>query len=212
MVVAALGMMSCGSNSQPVNENPSNAAVSLKGCDMAVFEGGKVTFYNSSTNAFVPFAAEKDHVVTGVFCYADEFYYTVSVDDELYLRKIDLTAEAPAPVNIIDWGLKLSDCYDESCEKYASMVFYEDVPVVGIEYNMGEMCKGFMDEKYYLIDEKIMSDGWPEGVDDSFIAYQAFIDNVHFIALPTEEGGVRKGQTLLLMALPARATTRFVLN
>ena len=34
-----------------------------------------------------------------------------------------------------------------------------------------------------------MSDGWPEGVDDGFIMYQDFINNVHFIAMPIEEGG-----------------------
>ena len=187
MVVAALGMMSCDRNPQPVKENPS-AAPSLKGCDMAVFEDGKVTFYNSSTNAFVPFTAEKDYVVTGVFYDEDEFYYTVSVSDELYLRKIDLSAEAPASVQLVDWGLKLSDCYDESCEKCASMDYYSDVQMVGIAYNMGEMCKGFMDEKYYLIEEQTVSDGWPEGVDDGFIAYQALTDHEHFIALPKEEG------------------------
>lgn len=188
LVLAAVGMMSCDRTPKPVNENPS-AAASLKGCDMAVFEDGKVTFYNSSTNAFIPFTAEKDYVVSGVFDGEDAFYYTVSVADELYLRKIDLTAETPAPAEIVDWGLKLNDCYDESCEKCASMVFYFEIPIVGIEYNMGEMCKGFIDEKYYMLDEKILSDGWPEGVDNSFIAYESFIDNVHFIAMPIEEGG-----------------------
>lgn len=188
IVLASVGMMGCGSNPNPVKENPS-AEASLKGCDMAVFEDGKVTFYNSSTNAFVPFSAEKDYVVAGVFYDENEFYYTVSVDDELYLKKVDLSAETPAPVQLVDWELKLSDCYDEECEKYASMVYYSDVDLVGIEYNMGEMCRGFMDEKYYLIEEQTISDGWPEGVDDGFLMYQSFIDNVHFIAMPIEEGG-----------------------
>jgi len=188
IVLAAVGMMSCDRKPNPVKESPS-AEASLKGCDMAVFEDGKVTFYNSSTNAFVPFTVEKDYVVTGVFYDENEFYYTVSVDDELYLKKVDLSAEAPAPVQLVDWELKLSDCFDESCEKYASMIYYSDVQLVGIEYNMGEMCRGFMDEKYYFIEEQTMCDGWPEGVDDGFLMYQSFIDNVHFIAMPIEEGG-----------------------
>ena len=190
MIVAALGMMSCDRNPQPVKETPS-AAASLKGCDMAVFEDGKVTFYNSSTNAFVPFTAEKDYVVTGVFRKEQDFYYTVSVDDELYLKKIDLSAEAPASAQLVDWKLKLSDCYDESCEKCASMVYYSDgqnVDLVGIEYNMGEMCKGFQDEKYYLVEEQTLCDGWPEGMDNGFIAQQDFIDHEHFISLPKEKG------------------------
>jgi hypothetical protein len=188
MAVAALGMMSCDPKPVQVNPSDDNTVASLKGSDMAVFEDGKMTFYNSSTNAFVPFAAEKEYVVSGVFYDENEFYYTVSVDDELYLKKVDLSAEKPAPVQLIDWELKLSDCYDESCEKCASMVYYSDVEMVGIEYNMGEMCKGFQDMKYYLIDEQIMSDGWPEGVDNGFLMYQDFINNVHFITMPIKEG------------------------
>ena len=183
MIVAALGMMSCNNN--PKTEKQA----SLKGCDMAIFENGKVTFYNSSTNTFVPFTAEKENVISGVFSDENEFYYTVSIADELYLRKIDLSADAAVPFEFMPWDLKLSDCYDEECEKYASMVFYSEVQMVGIEYNMGEMCNGFQDEKYYLIDENTMSDGWPEGVDDGFIMYQDFTNNVHFIAMPIEEGG-----------------------
>ena len=129
IVLAAIGMMSCDGNPQPGKETPS-AVASLKGCDMAAFEDGKVTFYNSSTNTFVPFTAEKDYVVTGFFCSENEFYYTVSVDDELYLKMVDISAETPAPVQLIDWELKLSDCYDKSCEKCASMDYYDGDPHV----------------------------------------------------------------------------------
>jgi hypothetical protein len=71
------------------------------------------------------------------------------------------------------------------------MVYYDgdsDVKMVGIEYNMGEMCKGFQDEKYYLIDGQTLSDGWPEGVDDGYYIQQAVIDNQHFVSFPKEEG------------------------
>ncbi len=191
MVAAAFGMMGCDNTQKSNNANLTQAeeVVTLKGCDMAVFDNGKVTFYNSSTDKFVPFADEKDNVISGVFCDENVFYYTVSVNDELYLKKIDLSTDKPAPVQLVDWGLKLSDCVVDSCEKCASMVYYLDVQFVGIEYNMGEMCKGFQDEKYYLIEEQTVSDGWPEGVDDGFIMYQDFINNVHFIAMPIEEGG-----------------------
>jgi len=182
MIVAALGMMSCNNN--PKTEKQA----SLKGCDMAIFENGKVTFYNSSTNTFVPFTAEKENVISGVFYDENEFYYTVSIADELYLRKIDLSADAAVPFEFMPWDLKLSDCYDEECEKYAPMVFYSDVQMVGIEYNMGVMCNGFQDEKYYLIDKNTMSDGWPEGVDDGFLVLQAFSEQQHFLDMPKEEG------------------------
>ena len=189
MVAAALGMMSCDPKPVEVNASADNTVVSFNGSDMAVFEDGKMTFYNSSTNTFVPFTAEKDFVISGVFYDENEFYYTVSVDDELYLKKVDLSADEPAPVELVDWELKLSDCYVDSCENCASMVFYSDVQMVGIEYNMGEMCKGFQDMKYYLIDEQTMSDGWPEGMDNGFLMYQDFINNVHFLTMPVEEGG-----------------------
>ena len=171
MVAAAFVMMGCDNTQKTNNANLTavEEVVTLKGCDMAVFDNGKLTFYNSSTDKFVPFAEEKDNVISGVFSDENEFYYTVSVNDELYLKKVDLSADKPAPVQIVDWGLKLNDCVVDSCEKCASMAYYLfDVQFIGIEYNMGEMCKGFQDGKYYLIDEQTVSDGWPEGVDDGF--------------------------------------------
>ena len=54
------------------------------------------------------------------------------------------------------------------------------------------MCKGFQDNKYYLIDKQTISDGWPEGVDDSYYIQQAVIDDQHFISLPKEEGSDEK--------------------
>ena len=195
VIAAAFVMMGCDNTQKTNNANLNQAeeVVTLKGCDMAVFDNGKVTFYNSSTDKFVPFADEKDNVISGVFSDENEFYYTVSVNDELYLKKVDLSADKPAPVQIVDWGLKLNDCVVDSCEKCASMVYYYiDVPFVGIEYNMGEMCKGFIDSKYYMIEGQTLSDGWPEGVDEGMVAYQDFINNVHFIALPIEEGGEEK--------------------
>ena len=78
MIVATLGMMSCNNN--PKTEKQA----SLKGCDMAIFENGKVTFYNSSTNTFVPFTAEKENVISGVFSDENEFYYIIT---PLILRK-----------------------------------------------------------------------------------------------------------------------------
>ena len=192
MVVAAFVMMGCDNTQKPNNVTAVEVeeVVTFQGCDMAIFDNGKLTFYNSFLDKFVPFAEEKDNVISGVFIDENEFYYTVSVNDELYLKKIDLSADQPAPVQLADWGLKLNDCVVDSCEKCASMAYYLfDIQFVGIEYNMGEMCKGFQDEKYYLIEEQTVSDGWPEGVDEGLIAYQNFIDNVHFISMPIEEGG-----------------------
>ena len=188
MVVVAFGMMSCDTKPAQVNPSDTETVASLKGCDMAVFEDGKVTFYNSSTNTFVPFTDEKDFVLSGVFFDESDFYYTVSVDDELYLRKIDLSAEKPAPVELTDWELKLSDCHVDSCGSDAWMYSYSDLPVISIEYNMGEMCSGFRDARFYLFDEQTKCDGWPESIDASILATEQLTDHEHFLALPKEEG------------------------
>ena len=64
MIAVAFGLVACG-NSQPAA--PAEVQKDLKGCDMATFDNGKVTFYNSTQNAFIPFVNEKDYVVSGVF-------------------------------------------------------------------------------------------------------------------------------------------------
>ena len=163
--IMAFGLLGCDRNPLPAQTKTSDAVAvaPLKGCDMAIFDEGKVTFYNSRTNSLIPFAGEQDRVINGVFLKENEFYYTVVVDDELYLKKVDLLASHPAPVMLTDWDLKLSDCFVDSCG-YATMSSYSNVPMIGIQHNMGEMFCEFMDDRFYLPDDNTKSEGWPDKV------------------------------------------------
>ena len=80
--VLAFGLSGCDRNPLPTQTKTSDAVAPLKGCDMAIFDEGKVTFYNSRTNSLIPFADEQDRVIKGVFLNENEFYYTVVIDDE----------------------------------------------------------------------------------------------------------------------------------
>ena len=164
-VLMAFGLLGCDSNPLPAQTQTSDAVAvaPLKGCDMAIFDDGKVTFYNSRTNSLVPFVDEQNRVINGVFLKENEFYYTVVIDDELYLKKVDLLASHPALVMLTDWDLKLSDCFFDSCG-YATMSSYSNVPMIGIQHNMGEMFCEFMDDRFYLPDHNTKSEGWPDEV------------------------------------------------
>lgn len=184
MIVAALGMMGCDRNPQTEQRQ-----ASLAECDMAIFENGKVTLYNSSTNTLTPLDAENDYVINGVFLGDNEFYYTTAVDGELYLKKIDLSATKPAPVMLADWDLKLSDCYVDSCGRCASMYGYAKVPMVGIEHGIGEMSCVFEDMRYYMLNGEKVIEGWPEDVTTDVADAQFLNDNNLFEQVNMETEG-----------------------
>lgn len=147
----------------PVKENSSD----LRESDMAIFDDGKVTFYNSLTNAFIPFVDEKDYVVSGVFVghevFHSIFYYTVSIGDELYLKQYNIGDCHTNPVMIADWNLKLSDCVFEG--EVAPMSSYSNVPVIGMVYNYNEEFSEFLDKRYYNYNKLTIVDGRSEDLD-----------------------------------------------
>ena len=55
------------------------------------------------------------------------------------------------------------DCFVDSCG-YATMSSYSNVPMIGIQHNMGEMFCEFMDDRFYLPDHNTKSEGWPDEV------------------------------------------------
>ena len=94
---------------------------SIEGCDMAVFDNGKLLFYNSEKDVLIPLETETDSVVNGVFD-DNDFYYTVAIGDELYLKLVYMMDFiAPAPHLITDWELKLDDCVSETYGRMAPM-------------------------------------------------------------------------------------------
>ena len=162
---------------QPLD--PKEKQASLEGCDMAIIDNGKVTFYNSTTNTFVPFVAEKDYVVNGAYYGAEDFYYTVAIGDELYLKEVYFNYGMSAyPSIITDWELKLSDCYSENCKKAPTMYNRTaksvngpyDVLLTSIDFGIVEELCVFEGFKYYNSDNKLKTEYWPAeyNTDDEF--------------------------------------------
>ena len=152
---------------------------SLMNFDMAIFDKGKVTFYNSTTNTFVPFVAEKDYVVNGAYYGSEDFYYTVAIGDELYLKEVFFNYGMSAyPSIITNWERKLSDCYSESCGIVSSMqnvtATSTDSPygvlLTGIDCGLYEELCVFSGVQYYNSESMMKTDYWPEeyNTDDVF--------------------------------------------
>ena len=136
----------------------------LGGCDMAVFENGKVSFYNSATGEYTPFVMEKDEVISGVFNGPDVFYYTVAIGDELYLKQFYLDYYYHSPSMIGDWDLKKSDCKTEKGNNVAPMTSYSNAPAVGIVYKYDAEFEQFMEKRHYNIADKKIEEGWWPGI------------------------------------------------
>lgn len=135
----------------------------LERADMAIFDNGKLIFYNSTNNHLIPLTVEKESVVDGIFYGDDSFYYTVVIGDKLYLKRVNTANSNPSPEMLTDWGLNLSDCFAETCD-VAPMRSYSNVPVIEIQYELdGEYCEYFK-ELYYRIDNQTKIDRWPDDI------------------------------------------------
>ena len=132
----------------------------LGGCDMAIIEDGKVTFYNSATGEYIPLVMEKDEVISGVFNGPDVFYYTVAIGDELYLKQFYIDYYYHSPSMIGDWNLKKSDCKTENGRHVAPMTSYSNAPAVGIVYKYDAEFEQFMEKRHYNIADKKIEEGW----------------------------------------------------
>lgn len=182
LVMLSMGLVGCNnanktkSNDGKTKVDSTEVAqpVDLRQCDMAIFDKGKVTFFNSTTNTFVPFVAEKDYVVSGIYK-GDAFYYTVAINDELYLKELCLGNGLTDPSTITGWELKLSDCYSKNCGKaatmYAEKATTEDNPnavlLIGIEHGTFEDMCVFQGIMYYNCENKMKTDYWPAEYDNS---------------------------------------------
>ena len=132
--------------------------------DMAIFDNGKIIFYNSTYNTFIPFVAEDDYVVNGVFCESDAFYYTVAIGDELYLKKVYLGYFRSTPEMLTDWNLKLSDCYGAENDLAAPMFSYSNVSLIRMDYELYEEFGEFLTNRYYNFDTQTITDEWPDDI------------------------------------------------
>ena len=134
----------------------------LEGCDVALLDNGKVTFYNSMTGEFVPYVAETDSVINGVFIYGSDFYYTVVIGDELYLKEIYLSEYATMPSMRAAWDLKLNDCVSETYGKASTLEWIPSLDRIGIYHNFSWDYYNFADIRFYSLYENVKVDGWEE--------------------------------------------------
>lgn len=137
----------------------------LAGCDVAVLDQGKVTFYNSTTGEFVPFVNEKDSVINAVFVNEDDFYYTVAIGDELYLKEVYLSDYVTQPSMRTSWDLKLDDCVSQTYGKASTLAWIPAFDRVGISYNFSWDYYNFADIKFFAYYDNKKLDGWNEDED-----------------------------------------------
>lgn len=133
----------------------------LEGCDVALFDQGKVTFYNSATDEFIPYTADDDSIINGVFVYDYGFYYTVSINGELYLKQLYL-GENVTPIMETDWELTLDECVSETYGKASPLVWIKAFDRVGINHNFSWDFYNFEDIRFYDLMERVKLYGWPE--------------------------------------------------
>lgn len=134
----------------------------LEGCDVALFDNGKVTFYNSLTDQYIPYVVEDDSVINGVFVDDDMFYYTVSIGNRLYLKSIYLGLYVE-PLMLTDWELNLDDCVSETYGKASELNWVPRMECIGINHTFSWDFYDFSDIRFYNIYEHVKMDGWADG-------------------------------------------------
>lgn len=134
----------------------------LEGCDVAFLDNGTVTFYNSLSDESVPFVVEHDSVINGTFVGDDMFYYTVSIGNELYLKRVYLGISVE-PTMVTDWELQLNDCVSETYGKASDLNWIPKLDRIGINYNFSWDFYDFSDIRFYDFEEQTKQDGWVEG-------------------------------------------------
>lgn len=136
---------------------------SIEECDMALFDKGKLIFYNSKDDVFVPLETETDSVVNGAFDEFD-FYYNVVIGGELYLKLVYMMDMTPTPHMITDWGLKLDDCVSETYGRIAPTFYFPDAFLMGIFHTFNWDYYGFGDVRFYDFATGEKTDGWPDEI------------------------------------------------
>ncbi len=134
----------------------------LDGCDVAFMDNGKVTFYNSLADVFVPYVVEEDSIINGAFVGDDMYYYTVSIGDKLYLKRVYLGVFVE-PAMVTDWELQLNECVSETYGKAAELNWIPNLNRIGINYNFSWDFYDFSDIRFYDLNEQMKMDGWVEG-------------------------------------------------
>lgn len=157
-----------------------------EGCDLAILDQGKVTFYNSLTNQFIAFETEKDSVVNADFMAEDDFYYTVAIGDELYLKKYFFSDIYLGGEYLCDWNLKLDECISQTYGKMAPLMCNKYLFRVGLPFDFSWDMYYFSNTRFFDPTERTKWDGWKEddetdSFDEDFLRWDEDMSNFETI-------------------------------
>ena len=160
----------------------------LEGCDVAVFDNGQVTFYNTQDEVFVPYVVETDSVINGVFVDDYSFYYTVKLGDKLFLKSIVLSDYEPEPNLVADWELRYDQCVSETYGKASPLLWFPEFERIGINYDFNWDFYNFAEVKFYDFSTGHLLNGWNEEedvetdvLDGEFLQFEEDLE--HFSAI-----------------------------
>ena len=107
VAVMALGIVGCNRTQTPQTKQENKQLVALAKCDMVILEGGKLVFFDNTTQEKTTYTAETDEVVNAVYDENNHLFYTVAkaADHRLELKVLDLNVTDPQPQHCIDWQL-----------------------------------------------------------------------------------------------------------
>ena len=176
---------------KPFGIYQSQSSIDIAGSDMVVLDNGKMVFYNSDTDVFTPFEAEKDSVTIGLFNKEvgdiddNSFYYTVAVGDALYLKNLPLDGKHPHPTMITEWDLKVEDCISQTYGDFAPMYLYPNTGCFGINYHFNWDFYSFDKTRYYdagnmELKEDMLEELETDSYDEAFLTWDEDMEHFDF--------------------------------
>ena len=133
LLVMALGIMGCDHSS---NTN-TKAASSFAAAELVTLEFGKLSFYDLKKQSAIPYTAETDSVINIVYDNANHLYYTVSKNQNLTLKMLDLNEKDPQPKVCADWQLTLNDITDYMLNDLSGIYLSPDQKQIRINHHAG---------------------------------------------------------------------------
>ena len=170
VLVLALGFASCKNAPKQTATTDQEKTVDASNCEMALFNYGKLSFYDAGNQSFVLVEKETDSVVNGVFANDGKFYYCVTKDNDVYLKCLDLNDNKLEPKMLADWSLEADDCITETYGEFAELQYFPNKNMLALEHNFSWDGYGFIERKLYNIVTGEMRD-WDWEVDEDLFEW-----------------------------------------
>lgn len=133
LLAMALGIMSCDHSSS----TNTKAASDFAAAEVVTIEFGKLSFYDLKKQSATLYTAETDSVVNLVYDNANHLYYTVSKNQNLTLKMLDLNEKDPQPKVCADWQLTLNDITDYMLNDLSGIYLSPDQKQIRINHHAG---------------------------------------------------------------------------